>query len=74
MKKESTYVEVGDLEVGDIFFVSREWGFCEIKDILGISFYNGGQVCFGLEPVDATKPKKYIEKFFKQNKKVRLYD
>lgn len=69
----ATYVEVEDLEVGDIFYANREWGFCEVKEIVGLSFHTG-RICFALEPVDLIKPKRYIELFFKLNKKVRLYE
>jgi hypothetical protein len=62
-----------NLEVGDIFYLDREWEWCEVKEILGVSFFSG-RICFGLEPTDLKKPKRYIERFLKMNKSVRLYD
>lgn len=73
MKKESSYIDVEDLEKGDIFYTGREWGFCEIEEILGISFYTG-KICFGLKPCNLSKPQSYVELYFKMDKKVRLFD
>jgi len=71
MKNKSIYVEVGDLKAGDLFYPSRELGWCIFKHITGFSFFTGNQNMW-VESLGDTKHDKEGSVSLPINKKVRI--
>lgn len=66
MKNKSKYIDVCDLKDGDIFYPSRNYGWCKLLHTTGFDFYTSNQNMW----IESTGKKFAVS--MPLNKKVRI--